>query len=105
MSASLHEMGKRLWAAVPKADRERCCEHLRAVIPDDVKDQVRAAAAGDRDDWSLAYHHGWGMAIRNELRSVLPEDQLPYPDDHPDDAYRGWDDFYVAAVEDALGIE
>lgn len=47
-------------------------------------------------DWIEGEHHGWGMSIRNALRTEgFTDDQLPDGN---------WDDYYIQVVEIAVGI-
>jgi hypothetical protein len=41
---------------------------------------------------------GGGMQIRNRLRDVLTDDQLP-PVDYPEGPMQNWDDFYTGAID------
>ena len=47
-------------------------------------------------------HFGAGMAIRNLLREVLPDDQLPPVVYEGGQEYRNWDDHYLGAIVDWL---
>lgn len=90
----LREFEEQNWARVPEADRQRCVEHLRLWL----KDPEEWRAGLD----SPGFHFFAGMSVRNALRDVLTDDELPevtYPDGH---AYRNWDDFYMAALREAL---
>jgi hypothetical protein len=42
------------------------------------------------------------MGIRNLLRDVIKDDELP-PVSYGDDQMRNWDDYYVEVLEEAAG--
>lgn len=95
---SLTDYSRRLWADVPPEDRKRCV----AILHDDedfmsIAPKVRSKIAEEPNDWLTAYHFGWGMAVRNLLRSALMDKDLPIKE-------ISWDDYYSATIEEALGI-
>jgi hypothetical protein len=51
------------------------------------------------------FHFGTGMSIRNCLREVIRDEELPgvyYEDDQRE--YRNWDDWYTSVVERLIGV-
>ncbi len=81
--------------------RLRLVAHLRARLPkvliDKFEDQFKRGVVIGSDNPSF-HSLGGGMAIRNLLREVLPDDLLPatqYPG-HP--LWRNWDDCYIGAL-------
>ena len=86
------------WARVPEADRERCIAALREMIGE------------DREEWLKAidhpfFHFSTGMGVRNLLRHVLRDDKLPeveWTHIDPPIFERNWDDYYMAALREAL---
>ena len=61
-----------------------------------VKDQIRAAYTAAPTDWYVAYHFGWGIAVRNLLREKgFGEDYFKI---------HNLDDIYVPLVEEAFGL-
>lgn len=92
----IREFEDQNWSRVPEADRARCVEHLRRWIkgPDEWREAMEEPG----------FHMFSGMRVRNALRDMLKDDELPavdYPDGH---AYRNWDDFYMAALREALSL-
>ena len=55
--------------------------------------KIRAAIDKDPEGWLTEYHFGWGMSIRNLLRDVYQDCELPTGN---------WDDYYGAAIEVAV---
>lgn len=49
------------------------------------------------------FHFGAGMAIRNMLRQVVKDEELPivHYGAHED---RNWDDWYQGVIEEAIGV-
>lgn len=97
------------WARLPEGTRRRCAEELRRSIPPELlakwRDQLeRGVAIGSDDLW---FHMGAGMAVRNCLRGVLPDGDLPgvqYENGLGHDVieYSNWDDYYTAALRQAV---
>jgi hypothetical protein len=88
------------WARVPDDKRKACVEHLREILPQDLTDYVKQSFT-DLHSW---FHFSEGMAIRNALREVMKDDELPkvkYPGGG-DYEYSNWDDFYMAALRQAV---
>lgn len=94
---ALDEQSDTLWAGVSVSDRRRCLDHLRQ--------KVGAHAA---QEWAQTYargnsigsnqpmfHFRVGMAVRNCLREVLPDDKLPGAK-----AGLHWDDYYMGALNE-----
>lgn len=98
------------WDRVPEGQRKLCLEHLRTYVTDEYLDKWRAQRARGEEIGSdvTAFHFfGGGMQIRNVLREVLPDDQLPAvvgPDGNypPGEVVRNWDDFYTGALEELV---
>jgi len=67
-------------------------QHLAAVAVD-----VREAIRKDPEHWITPYHFGWGMGVRNALRTA-GFDEAYWP-------IWNLDDLYVALVERALAVQ
>ncbi len=65
--------------------------------------EIREEAIKDPHGWWVPHHHMFGTQIRNLLREVVVDDQLP-PVDYAGQLVCNWDDYYVAAIEEAAGI-
>lgn len=82
--------------------RESCFQVLKVNTPGDMlakwRDQYsRGMRIGSHD---LGFHFGVGMQVRNKLRAVVRDEDLP-PIQYPDgQLYRNWDDFYMGALQD-----
>jgi hypothetical protein len=114
------------WEKVPPELREKCVKHLRDNFTQSVYDHINGLREREGDDWPSAsevgpedeaemilkygfcvpspFHFGTGMAIRNLLREVVKDAELP-PVDYDDQPMQNWDDYYIAAVEEALDAE
>jgi hypothetical protein len=90
---SLREYEHRVWAELDEGIKQRAVEHLRGAMSDSLKAQTRELMAKAPEGWIVPYHFNTGMAIRNMLREVIKDDELPSGN---------WDDYYVRAVEEAV---
>ena len=91
---SICEFSRRLWDGLDVELRSRCVDALR----NDGKfmscaHEVRKSIRADPDEWVLPYHRFWGMRVRNLLRDTAADRVLPS---------ENWDDYYSAAVEEAV---
>ena len=82
---------------IPKEVLVKSVSHLKSIFSDDDKEYIREQIdTHGLHEWIHKIqdgfgHMGWGMAIRNELRSIgLTDDMLPDGN---------WDDYYVSVVE------
>lgn len=91
------------WQLIPSSKRDVLLEDLRSFIPGDIltrwKSELKPGKTIMDVEGPMFHNLGGGMAIRNRLRSILKDDELPpitYPDGTP---YRNWDDFYLGALQ------
>lgn len=97
------------WEAIPAEQRERIVAFLRERLSEKDLARIREMHAEDPEDWATkapAFFHMWGggMAIRNLLRELMLDDELP-PAPYPNgETYSNWDDYYVQALEAAAGV-
>lgn len=86
------------WNRIPEADRVRCVSALRTVAersPEMLakwRDQHARGMRIGSDD--IRFHFGVGMSVRNVLRGVLRDGDLPGPI-----MQRNWDDYYYGALD------
>ena len=76
---------------LPEPHRRACVRHLRNVVPmtalgEWIDQYQRGVSIGCTDP---RFHLGVGKAVRNALREVLPDEQLPAGQ---------WDDYYRGAL-------
>jgi hypothetical protein len=91
------------WNDVPAETKEKLIRHLREQLPPSMLEEVRTLHAKDGDAWVAPFHFHVGMAVRNMLREVMLDDELPAAP-YPDGANRNWDDYYVQVLEAAAGV-
>ncbi len=92
------------WVRIPDETRAMLRDHLRARCDEVLFHDVRVLSTANPDGWMVPHHHFDGMKIRNILREVVRDDALPGVEYQGGTIAHNWDDFYVAAVEDAAGV-
>lgn len=84
----------RKWEELDPEIRDRAVTCARAFISLELAIDTRKKMEEDPDCWLLDYHHGAGTWFRNELRRAVTDKELPTG---------CWDDYYVCAIEEAVG--
>jgi len=96
-SEKLQQVSTDNWNKIPKEKRDLCLNHLRTTIPETTMAELKKY-------WDAAgFHFAGGMWIRNKLREVMADDELPgifYKDAGAE--MHNWDDFYMGALEELL---
>lgn len=97
-NAELKKFCRDNWNKVEQNKRQLCINHLRGVIPPEVIAQWK------KDGYDIAVWHFYGgMAVRNALRDVMKDDELPgVPYPRQDDLVKNWDDYYTGAIDELL---
>lgn len=97
----LMQFSRANWQRLPSETREACVESLRTFIPADIRKSWKEHGIGHPE--KAGFHIlGGGMQIRNRLRSVIKDAHLK-PVDYGDGLMaRNWDDYYMAAIEEAI---
>lgn len=85
---------RRKWEELDPKIKDRAVICARAFVSIELAEDTRKKMEEDPDCWMLDYHHGAGTWIRNELRRGVIDKELPTG---------CWDDYYVCAIEDAVG--
>lgn len=96
---SLRQWCRENWNKVAEDKRKACVDHLQGWIPDTILDEWRSTGI------PINAHFSGGMQIRNRLRDVLRDDDLPLLQTNREgEPYNGryWDDFYTGAVDELL---
>lgn len=106
-----NDWSEKNWAMVDAEVRKRCVKALKNELEAEVDREVL-------DKWRDQYNRGMeigsdeaffhmspGMWIRNILRLELSENNLPWVEYPGGKQYRNWDDFYRAALREALGLD
>ena len=82
---------------IPTEIKEDAIEYLKKRLSVEDVESLRALRSeSGESSWSSAFHFGWGMGIRNELRNnVCSDDKLPD---------KNWDDYYVQLIDVVIGV-
>lgn len=91
---------------LPNDLRLKAVRHLRDKLHPVTLKEVREAHEKDPEKWWAGFHMFGGMAIRNLLRDVIKDDELPGNKWSGEDGqeYRNWDDYYIEVLEEAAGV-
>jgi hypothetical protein len=85
---------RRKWEELDPGIRGRAVATARGFLSVELAEDARRKMEADPDSWMGDFHHGAGTWIRNELRHGVHDHELPTGN---------WDDYYVCAVEAAVG--
>lgn len=105
---TLEEYHQRRWEGLDPELRDEAVGYLLAELPDELLKEVRSAYRAYGEEWMNRMHEDWdeedrmfytfhfseGMGIRNLLRDIIKDNQLPSGN---------WDDYYVEALLRAAG--
>jgi len=95
--ANLTEEHDQNWAELDMKTRAILVDHLRSQFSKSFWDDAARVIDLDPTEWWIDFHFSVGMTLRNSLRKVLTDQQLPgYPQKH-------WDDYWVPVTEAAAG--
>jgi hypothetical protein len=94
------------WRLIPGEQRKLCLSHLKStlLVPPEIlerwREQKRAGLMIGSDD-PQQFHFGVGVAVRNRLRQIFPDRELPEVmfGNRP---MRNWDDFYYGAIDELI---
>jgi hypothetical protein len=98
------------WKQVDEKARLRAVKSLKNYLESELDRELldkwreqykEGMAIGSDDPW---FHFGTGTMIRNILRLEISENNLPWVEYPGGKQYRNWDDFYTAALREALGL-
>jgi hypothetical protein len=88
------------WNKIDENRRQLCINHLKAKIPAEV---IAAWKTSGYDH--QGFHLFGGMAVRNILRDIIKDDQLPpvrYETEGSITMAQNWDDYYTGALDQLL---
>lgn len=85
---------RRKWRELDPEIRDRAVTTARAFLTVELAQDTREKMEADPDCWLVDHHHGAGTWFRNELRRGVIDKELPTG---------CWDDYYVCAIEEAVG--
>lgn len=108
---TLDERSEENWSHVDEDVRKRCVKKLKNELESEVdlplldkwRDQHKRGMRIGSDN--PFFHMQPGMWIRNILRLEATEEHLPWVEYAGGRSYRNWDDFYMAALREALGLD
>ena len=98
----IQEWSHQNWLKLPAEIRSKCIKHMQGWIADDILNTWRAEYANGNPIGGAGFHmFGGGMQIRNRLREVLKDDELPGV---PYEGYisHNMDDVYLGAIIELL---
>jgi hypothetical protein len=104
-----HDLAEQNWKQVDEKARKRAVKALKNYIESEYPEHVQkwreqyeaGMSIGSDDAW---FHFGLGTEFRNVLRLEISENNLPWVEYPGGKRYRNWDDFYTAALREALGL-
>lgn len=85
---------RRKWEELDPEIRDRAVTTARAFLNVQLARELRERMKADPDCWMGEFHHGLGTVFRNDLRRSVIDRELPTG---------CWDDYYICAIEEALG--
>jgi hypothetical protein len=101
------EIQELCWSRLPNNLRQRAVAYLQAKCGAEFLQTVREAVEQyGLGEWlPLGWHFDQGMQIRNLLRQVIKDRELPlFPEWYGPEVDEGnWDDYYVQCLEAAVG--
>lgn len=89
------------WNRLDEDTRKKCVDHLDGWIPEEIIREWKV------DGYDEPGFHMWGggMSIRNRLRDVVLDVELPIIENMMDGSPYGsqnWDDYYTGALDELL---
>lgn len=97
--AELRTWCRENWRRVPEDKRELCVNHLTGWMPPSYLAEWKAKGGFPM----LAHTIGGGMQIRNKLREVLEDKDLPKIRQSKGGAWsQNWDDFYTGCLDEMM---
>lgn len=96
---SLRKWCRENWNKVPAEKRKACVDHLEGWIPAETLAEWKGTGI------PVDAHFSGGMQIRNRLRDVMRDQELPLIQVNAEgEPYNGrnWDDYYTGAVDELL---
>lgn len=91
---SLYDYHRRKWDELDGEIKRRAVRFLQKELSPDNQKEWFGEMEKDPEHWCSQHHMFAGMAFRNLLRQEVKDSELPTGN---------WDDYYVAALEAAVG--
>lgn len=88
------------WLRVDAALRDKCVWHLRDILT--AEEKTILSGWFWNNDFPPGFHMFSGMTFRNALRDVVQDGELPRVTYPGGNEYQNWDDFYMAALRQAV---
>lgn len=104
MKSSIEAWSQRNWLKIDEGTRKRCVDHLRRLLPEDLvlKWKVNHDSGHRLDEGMERFHFGLGRQIRNILRDIIEDKDLPTVVYGDRTESRNWDDYYLAVLIDLV---
>lgn len=97
---SVHLDSIAMWSSLPADIQDRCLRKLLATVParmvHEWRDQAARGMAIGSDD--VRFHFAAGMWVRNLLRGVVPDHELPFKREDGLLEPTQWDEYYYGAL-------
>lgn len=102
----LQKWSRENWNKVPAVKRQECIDHIRSKIRQSemnvfINQHQAGIALGEGVEM---FHFSYGMQMRNALRDVLLDGELPLVKYEHGQA-RNWDDYYIGCLEELVEQE
>lgn len=88
------EIRWRLWNALPQGLKDLAVYQVQRAISVSVARDIRLLMENDPQYWALTPHGLFGGCVCSQLRDVIDDSELPTAN---------WGDYYVVALEEAVG--
>jgi hypothetical protein len=101
----MYEKQEENWSRVEESARKRAVKSLKDYLESEIDFEILQAW---REQYEEDGHFGepiMDYEIRDILRKEISENNLPWVEYPGGKSYRTWNDFYLAALREALGLE
>jgi len=85
--------------------KEKAVNYLKTELHPDVLKEIKYAYDENGESWISGHHLFFGMGIRNLLRNIIKDNELPKNIWNDTEGNQNWDDYYVLVLEIAAEIK
>jgi hypothetical protein len=100
---NLDKWSRANWNTLPQSERDICIKQIHTHVPYATLNTWKAQYQSGEDIGGHLFHFGGGMSVRNLLREVMLDSELPgvlYKEHN--EVMHNWDDYYIGALQEAL---